>query len=61
MVRSTDDVPGASSFQSRPGYTDGMDNFVVLETFFTVLVALAGLGTIGVAAKVITNLFKSRR
>lgn len=38
-----------------------MDNFVVLKTFFTVLVALAGLGTIGVAAKVITNLFKSRR
>ncbi len=38
-----------------------MDNLVVLETFFTVLVALAGLATFGIAAKVITNLFKSRR
>ena len=37
-----------------------MDNFVVLETVFTVLVALAGLGTLGIAAKVIANLFKSR-
>ena len=54
-------MPGASSFQSRPGYTDGMDNLVVLETVFTVLVSIPGLGTIGVAAKVITNLFKSRR
>lgn len=44
-----------------PGYTESMENFVVLETVFTILVGIAGLGTIGVAAKVITNLFKSRR
>lgn len=38
-----------------------MDNFVVLETVFTVLVGLAALGALGVAVKVITNLFKTRR
>lgn len=38
-----------------------MDNLVMLEIFYTVLVGLAGLGTAGVAIKVITNLFKTPR
>lgn len=46
---------------ARSGYTGTMDNLVMLEIFYTVLVGLAGLGTAGVAIKVITNLFKTPR
>lgn len=43
------------------GTMGAMDNLVMLEIFFTALVVLAGLATAGVAAKVITNLFKTPR
>lgn len=38
-----------------------MDSLAVLEAFFTTLVALAGLGVVGVGIKVIYSLFKSNR
>ncbi|GAA1368872.1 hypothetical protein GCM10009637_23930 [Brevibacterium luteolum] len=43
------------------GTIERMDNIAALEIVFTGLVGLAALGTLGVAVKVITNLFKTNR
>ncbi len=38
-----------------------MENLHALELFFSSLVGLAALGALGVAIKVVTNLFKVKR